>query len=157
MILSEMYKNFSASVHDNDFILIEYNLFFNRELSTYNLFAIDDEDELEWLMQLIADWRNQEKINIYVCAYAKEINNPNGDKAIYADSLWISTQKSIEDVKILFEKNTILEPSDISLVRNTEEFSQENIFLFKTTGDVVNLNKCTDITQLGDMKCLYWD
>ena len=155
MNLQEMYKNKNVIINDMDCILVDYDLFFDEELGKYNYFSIDDENEIV-IIKEICQTLIQLGAKIYVMAY-NENENSKGEKYIYADSLWVDTKLSVHELYVLFEENKGIEPSDISSVNTTEEYNQKNLFLFETTGEIVDFKKIKDETDGINIKSLYWD
>ena len=71
--------------------------------------------------------------------------------------MWVDTKLSVHELYVLFEENKGIEPSDISSVNTTEEYNQKNLFLFETTGEIVDFKKIKDETDGINIKSLYWD
>lgn len=129
--LIEMYKEIKFEISKEDCILIDYALFFDEQLGKYNHFCIDNILDLLDLKS-ITDKMVLDGAKIYVCAYSYESRDLNGLKYIYADSLWIETQRSIREIESLFEQKRTIEPSVIMKLSENEEFEQEKyIFLVK--------------------------
>lgn len=156
MKLFEMYKEIKIKIPKEDCILIDYKLFFDEQLGKYNHFCIDDTLELNDL-RLIMDKMILDSAKIYVCAYSYESMDINGLKYIYADSLWIETQRSIQEIESLFEHKRTIEPSAIMKLSENEEFEQEKIYLFSEKNHIVNFKDFVSINSKNEIKCLYWD
>lgn len=157
MNLQEMYKKKNVKINDMDCLLVDYDLFFNEELGKYNCFSIDDMDEISKI-KTICYKLIQLGAKIYVFAY-NENENSRGEKYIYADCLWVDTTLSVNELYTFFKEDKDVEPSDISIVKKTGEYNQNNLFLFKATGEIVEFKKIIDTTEtdLTNIKSLYWD
>lgn len=155
MNLQEMYKNKNVIINDMDCILVDYDLFFDGELGKYNCFSIDDEYEIVKIKEICRELIEL-GAKIYVFAY-NENENSRGEKYIYADCLWVDTTLSVNELEVIFNENKEVEPSDISLINATEEYNQNNLFLFKATGEIVEFKKIKDEADRINIKCLYWD
>ena len=155
MTLQEMYINKNVYIDDMDCILVDYELFFDKELGKYNCFSVDDENELneirEFCQRLI-----QLGSKIYVFAYNENVDSL-GKEYIYADCLWVDTTLSIKDLNVFFEQYKNVEPSDISLIKETGEYNQRNLYLFRLSGEIVKLKEIIDETHFDNIKSLYWD
>lgn len=152
MNLKEMYKNKNVIINDMDCILVDYGLFFDGELGKYNCFSIDDEYEIVKLKEICRELIEL-GAEIYVFAYS-ENENSRGEKYIYADCLWVDTTLSVNELEVIFNENKEVEPSDISLINATEEYNQNNLFLFKENGEIVEFKDEADRINI---KSLYWD
>ena len=80
-----------------------------------------------------------------------------GEEIIYADSLWIHTKESVNNLVSFFEELDSLEPSAIFPLSETEDYFQKKILLFQSTGDIVNLKDKVNESFMKDIKCIYWD
>ena len=156
MKLFEMYKEVKFEIPKEDCILIDYELFFDEQLGKYNHFCIDNVIDLLDLKS-ITDKMVLDGAKIYVCAYSYESTDLNGLKYIYADSLWIETQRSIREIESLFEHKRSIEPSAIMKLSENEEFEQEKIYLFSEKNQIINFKDIININSKNEIKCLYWD
>lgn len=64
---------------------------------------------------------------------------------------------SIKDLYALFAKYKFIEPSHISLLKETGESALSDLFLFKSTGEIIEFKEVVDGIRLHNMKSLYWD
>lgn len=155
MNLLEMYYNAKHLISADDSILIDYDLFFDDQRENCKGVVIDEEDELEEVLALVSKLKKQfSDSTVYVCAYGEILSGIN---VIYADSLWIHTKENVNDLVSFFEELDLLEPEDIFPLSETEDYFQEKILLFQSTGDVVNLRDKVDESFMKDIKCVYWD
>ena len=124
-------------------------------IKNFQLSSVDDENELnqirEFCQRLI-----RLGAKIYVYAYSENVDSL-GKGYIYADCLWVDTTLSIKDLNVFFEQYKNVEPSDISLIKETGEYNQRNLYLFKLTGEIVEFKEIIDETNLDNIKSLYWD
>lgn len=158
MELLEMYHNVKLQISEDDSILIDYDLFFDDQKENCKGFVIDEEDELEKVLYVLSKLKKQfVDSTVYVCAYGEEIINNKGEEIIYADSLWIHTKESVNNLVSFFEELDSLEPSAIFPLSETEDYFQKKILLFQSTGDIVNLKDKVNESFMKDIKCIYWD
>lgn len=156
MKLSNMMQNLKIVIPQQDYILIDFELFFDECLGDYNIFCIDEDNDIIILKKILKNFMSQDNTaELYVCAYSYETTNYLGKKTMYADTLWINTKKDIKEIEKLFAPYRLLLPSDISLLKNEQGYKQKEIYLFKKNGDITKI-KTTDGFQ-DNVKVIYWD
>ncbi|WP_077611727.1 hypothetical protein [Clostridium sp. Marseille-P2415] len=157
MKLSNLIK--TVQVPTDNYILIEYDLFFNEDLGRFNRFSIDDQKDIKILMIIINELKRlDEAMDLYVLAYSYETIDYKGNNSIYADCLWLNTTTSVDVIDKMFEGYKSIQPSSISDLKEMEEYNQEHFYLFKSTGDVIDLkNSQSSMHEFDNVKILYWD
>lgn len=141
----------------NDDVLMEFNEYFDRKNRHYNSFSLDEEDI--WALRNFVEQirHNDSDSTIYVCTYGYEITNSKGEKLTYADALWIDTVLPISKIEKLIEKSGVLEPSDISCVKDSDEIGNGSIWLVTQEEQNPKIIELTDRKQINHMIMLYWD
>ena len=158
MEIIEKLLEFQKRNNENCIFLLEYELFFNENLAQYCQFAIDEEDELTDLKDIIKRLKEDDNnMSIYVYIYIDEIMNSQGYINIYGDSLWMETKISLDKLKLNFAQKRNIEPSDIELVGKLDEYKESKIILLKNNGELVNLRKIFNNNEIESIKSLYWD
>lgn len=156
MKLSEIVKNSTIVIPKENYILVEYELFFDEYLGDYNKFSIDDKDDIIALKKILEEFIIEDnEAELYVCAYSYEITDYLGNKSMYADILWINTKKNIQEIERLFDECKTFEPSDISVLKNLDDYNQKEIYLFKKNGDIIKFDMLNELQ--GNIKVIYWD
>jgi len=157
MKLSNLIK--TVQVPTDNYILIEYDLFFNEDFGRFNRFSIDDQKDIKILMLIINELKRlDEAMDIYVLAYSYETIDYKGNNSIYADCLWLNTTTSVEVIDKMFEGYKSIQPSSISDLKEMEEYNQEHFYLFKSNGDVIDLkNSQSSMYEFDNVNILYWD
>lgn len=161
MELLKMYHSVQNQIPEEHFILIDYDLYFDEIRGCCKGFVIDDPEALEQVKLFVSRLKNKiSDIIVYVCAYGGSITNAKGEEILYADSFYLYTKTDLNFISDLFEDSNLreIEPSAIFPLSDAQEdYFQEKIFLFKTTGDIVDLREEVDEIFMKDMKCIYWD
>lgn len=141
----------------NDDVLMEFHNYFDKESRDYNSFSLDEKDILA--LRTFAEEIRHMDLNstIYVCTYGYEITNSKGEKLTYADALWIDTVLPISKIEELIEKSGVLEPSDISCVKDSDEIGNGSIWLITQEEQNPKIIELTDRKQINHMIMLYWD
>lgn len=157
MKLSNLIKN--VQIPTDNYILIEYDLYFNEDLGKFNRFSIDDQKDIKILMLVINELKRlDEAMDIYVLAYSYETIDYKGNKSIYADCLWLNTTISVDVIDKMFEGYKGIQPSSISDLREMEEYNQEHFYLFNSIGNVIDLKSIQSSKhEFDNVKILYWD
>ena len=141
----------------NDDVLMEFHNYFDKESRDYNSFSLDEKDILA-LRTFAEEIRHMDSNStIYVCTYGYEITNSKGEKSTYADTLWIDTILPISKIEELIQKNGVVEPSDISFLKDCAEIGNRNIWLVKQEKQDPQIIELTDRKQINHMIMLYWD
>lgn len=158
MNLSEMMNNLKVRIPVEDYILVDYELYFNEELGKYNRFSIDEKEGIQDIKQAISKVLSTD-INayIYICAYSYETIDYKGEKNIYADCIWLDTSIDIDSVRQLFESFTSVQPSSVSLLKEMDEYYQSHFYLFMKNGDIIDLKKNNSSYNFDNVIILYWD
>lgn len=94
---------------------------------------------------------------IYVCTYGYEITNGKGEKSTYADALWIDTVLPVSKIEELIEKSGVVEPRDISCVKDSAESGNDSIWLVTQEKQNPQIIELTDRKQIDHIIILYWD
>lgn len=159
MSLINTYIKIKNRISNGDYILIDYNLFFNKDnIGKYTRFVIDDTYEIEQFKKIFTQIRiNDSRATIYVCAYGNELKDSHGEKFLYADSIWINGTLSEKLLNNEFKNNLLIEPSRLQLLDVIEEKNQSPILYFSIDGNVVDLSKSSNTKYLDDIITLYWD
>ncbi len=157
--LSDMIEAVRYKLSSEEYILIDYDLFFNSDLGEYNRFTIDDKEELSDLKNVINGLRAfYDDMIIYVCAYSYETTDYKGVKNIYADCIWISSKDlNISTVIQSFYDFRYIEPNDISKLIDTDEYNQEHFYVFTNKGKVIDLKASNPNECFDNVVILYWD
>jgi len=146
----------TIQVPQTDYILIDYDLFFNDNIGKYNKFAVDDLKDIQNLKNVLYKIQCKDiNARLYVCSYSYETVDCNGNKSIYADCIWINTNMDIGFINKVFDEYKTICPSEIISLRETDDFSQEHIYLLKSDGMVLDIKKHN--FNLNDVVTLYWD
>lgn len=139
-----------------DGILIEYDLFFGNLNKKLCRFAIDDNEELERLNNVILEIREIDKnVEIYVNTYG--IDFTNEIMYIYGDTLWINTIIEIEELLNLFRNYPKVAPSDILLLEEDETIDGTVALVVLPDGKVEDYGSFIEKRQISKIKSLYWD
>ncbi|WP_394903734.1 hypothetical protein [Clostridium butyricum] len=158
MKLSDIVQNSTIEIPKEDYILIEYELFFDECLGGYNKFSIDDKKDIMVLEKVLEEFMIQDnEAELYVCAYSYETVDYLGKKSMYADMLWINTKKNIKEIERVFEECKTFQPSDISVLKNLDEYNQEEIYLYKKNGDIIKFDILNELQGNDNIKVIYWD
>lgn len=154
MNLSEKITYFQNVVQDN-FVLIEYDLFFNN-IPDCCIFAVDDHEELEKLDNIIVKIKKKDKkAEIYVCTYF--ISFTNRWQPIYADNIWIDTVIDIKELEGLFAEFRGIEPYSIVSVADDDTLDGTPAMVFLSDGTDVDYSNFSKDKELSKIKSLYWD
>lgn len=141
----------------NDDVLMEFDIYFDKESRDYNSFSLDEED-IPTLRNFVEQIRQRDSDSaIYVCTYGYEITNSKGEKSTYADTLWIDTVLPVTKIEELIKEYSVVEPSDISLVGNSDENSNGTIWLITQGEQSPQITGLTDRKKINHMMILYWD
>ncbi len=155
MDLIEMLKRYQNRILDCG-ILIEYSLFFNKENKDYCKFAIDEENELDELNNIILRLREKDiTAEIYVNTY--DINFTEENMFIYADTLWVNSILDVKEICSLFRCFQNVEPSDIMSLDEDETIDGEMALVVSTESIVEDYRLFIEKRQLNLIKSLYWD
>ncbi len=156
MKLLNLIKN--VQIPTDNYILIECDLYFNEDLGKYNKFSIDNQKDIEKLKFVINEIkRSDEAMDIYVLGYSYETIDYKGIKSMYADCLWLNTTTSVDAINKMFEGHKSIQPSSISDLKEMEEYNQEHFYLFKNTGNVIDLKNICSKQEFDYVKILHWD
>ena len=118
MSLVDVVKKYQNEL-SNKGILVEYSLFFDESTKSQCKFVIDDCEELEALNEIVQKLIKQDRnAEIYVNTYS--INFDGKNTHIYADTLWINSIISLEELYSFFNDNKNIEPGDIVTLANDE-------------------------------------
>lgn len=154
MNLAEKIIDFQNTVQDN-FVLIEYDLFFNN-IPDCCIFAIDDHEELEKLNDIIVKIRKlDKKTEIYVCTYI--IDFSIHWQPIYADNIWIDTAINIKELEGLFAESREIEPCNIVSVADDDTLDGIPAMVFLSDGTDKDYSTFIKDKELSKVKSLYWD
>lgn len=158
MNLSEMMNNLKVRIPVEDYILVDYELYFNEELGKYNRFSIDEKEGIQDIKQAISKVLSTDiNAHIYICAYSYETIDYKGEKNIYADCIWLDTSIDIDSVRQLFDSFTSVQPSSVSLLKEMDEYYQSHFYLFMKNGDIIDLKKNNSSYNFDNVIILYWD
>lgn len=155
-VLEEVFN--SKKFDLNDDVLMEFNDYFDNKNRDYNGFSLDEKDDILALRTFAEEIRHiDSNSTIYVCTYGYEITNSKGQKSTYADALWIDTVLPIPKIEELIEKSGVVEPSDISFLKDCVEIGNGNIWIVKQEKQNPQIIELTDHKQINRMIILYWD
>ena len=155
MNLIETLKRYQNKILDSG-ILIEYSLFFDKENKDYCKFAIDEENELNELNNLILKLREKDiAAEIYVNTY--NINFAKENIYIYADTLWVNSKLDVKEICNLFRYFQNVEPSDITSLDEDVTIDGEIALVVSTESIVEDYRLFIEKRQLNLIKSLYWD
>ena len=159
MNLPNRYKIIENQVLDGQFLLMDYALFFSEDnLGKYTRFAIDDPSEIEQLKQVLkAICLKDTESMLYVCAYGNELEDKQGEKFLYADSIWINGSFNKEMIGNEFQNNLKIEPSSIEWLRVMEEQNQSQILYLPFEGEAIDLALPNNSKYLENAIVLFWD
>lgn len=155
MNLIEVVKKCQNEMLDNG-ILIEYNLFFNEIARGYCKFSIDNNKELNALKEIFLKIREKDKYaEIYVSTYGIDLAKNN--ISIYADTVWIYSIISVEELYYFFKEHSNIEPSDIELLMEDETIDKSVEVVVLKEYRLENYESFIQKRQLNMIKSLYWD
>lgn len=141
----------------NDNVLMEFNNYFEKESRKYNGFSLDEKDILALQIFIEKIRQMDSDSTIYVCTYGYEITNDKGEKSTYADTLWIDTHLPISQIEELIEKSGVVEPSDISFLKDCAEIGNGNIWIVKQEKHNLQIVELTNHKEINHMVILYWN
>lgn len=137
-------------------ILIKYNLFFDESTKSQCKFVIDDCEKLEVLNKIVQKIIKQDRnAEIYVNTYS--INFDGKNTHIYADTLWINSIISLEELYSFFNDNKNIEPGDIVTLANDEAVDGDIAIVVRSKDNVEDYKLFIEKKQLTKIKSLYWD
>ena len=155
MSLIEVVKKYQNKILD-DGILVEYDLFFNEDAENGCIFAIDEYDKLKELDNVILKIRESDKdAEIYVNTY--DIDFSKERIVIYADTIWINTVNTIEEIYSFFRNFREIEPADIVLLSEDETIDGPVALAVSTEYKVEDYESFIEKRKLSEIKSLYWD
>lgn len=155
MDLIEVINNHQSEILDNS-ILIEYDLFFNNLIEKRCRFAIDDNEELEELNNVILKIKRKDRdAEIFVNTYG--IDFTDEEIHVYADTLWINTIIELEEIFDFFRNLKEIEPSDIVLLEENETIDGTIALVVAADDKVEDYKLFIEKRQLSKIKSLYWD
>lgn len=137
-------------------ILIKYNLFFDESTKSQSKFVIDDCEKLEVLNKIVQKIIKQDRnAEIYVNTYS--INFDRKNTYNYADTLWINSIISLEELYSFFNDNKNIEPGDIVTLANDEAVDGDIAIVVRSKDNVEDYKLFIEKKQLTKIKSLYWD
>lgn len=153
-----MINNSKYKILPEDYILVEYELFFNDDFNIYNRFSIDEDEEIKYLQKILKKVSSiDENAVIYVLSYSDISIDYKGTRHIYADSIWIDSQIDNDCIDQMFSEYKMIEPSQIFGFYELEEYNQSHFYLFKMEGEIIDLKKDVKKYNFDNVKILYWD
>lgn len=158
MKLSVMMNNLKFRIPVEDYILVDYELFFNEELGKYNRFSIDDKEGIQDIKKVINEILNTDiNAKVYICSYSYETTDYKGERNIYADCIWLDTSIDIISVRQLFDGFTSVQPSSVTFLKEMDEYYQPHFYLFMNNGDIIDLRENIPSNNFDNVIILYWD
>ncbi len=155
MSLVDVVKKYQNEL-SNKGILVEYSLFFDESTKSQCKFVIDDCEELEALNEIVQKLIKQDRnAEIYVNTYS--INFDGKNTHIYADTLWINSIISLEELYSFFNHSKNIEPCDIVSLTNNEAVDGDIEIVVLSRDNVVDYKSFIEKKQLAMIKSLYWD
>ena len=137
-------------------ILIKYNMFFDESTKSQCKFVIDDCEKLEVLNKIVQIIIKQDRnAEIYVNTYS--INFDRKNTYNYADTLWINSIISLEELYSFFNDNKNIEPGDIVTLANDEAVDGDIAIVVRSKDNVEDYKLFIEKKQLTKIKSLYWD
>lgn len=141
----------------NDAVLVDYDVFFNKNSRKYNSFSLDDED-LPNLHRFIMTMKAYDPTcKIYVLTYGYELTYTNGEKYTYADQLWIDTNLTICKIKDLVSTMGLTEPSAIRYFKDCDEIEYDRIYLISQSQNGEAVISEIEKEKANQIVTLYWD
>ena len=132
--------------------LVQQDLFFDKTLQENCRFVLDEPETMQMLHNFLDKIKIMDKTaQVYVSTYP--LYNEQEKPFLYADTLWIDTEVSLEEIAQYFADCRVIEPSSIDAV--TREEIQEIDFVF--TEKVMGCKKFFQKKNLERIKSLYWD
>jgi hypothetical protein len=148
----------SIPIPQSDYILVDYDLFFNEHFGIHSKFSIDNQNDLDDIKHLLDEMKNNDiAMDIFVLADSYITIDCQGNKSIYADCIWLNTRIGAEVIKSKFDGKKAIQPSSISDLVEMEEFTQEQFYLFKNSGEIVDIKDTCSECEFKNVKILYWD
>lgn len=142
----------------NDDVLMKFDDYFDEKARGYNSFSLDDEEDIILLQNFVEQIKLIDTDSVvYVVTYGYEITNSKGEKSTYADTLWIDTILSVSKIEEIIEKCGVAEPSDISIVEDSAESGNGNIWLITKEGENPQITELTDHEKINKITMVYWD
>lgn len=155
MNLVNVLKKYQNKLLDKG-ILIKYNVFFDESSKSQCKFVIDDCERLEALNKIVQKIIKQDSnAEIYVNTYSIDYEGKN--TYIYADTLWVNSIISLEELYSFFNDSKNIEPCDIALLTNDEEVDGDIGIVVLSRDNVVDYKSFIEKKQLTMIKSLYWD
>ena len=140
----------------NKGILVEYSLFFDESTKSQCKFVIDDCEKLDVLNKIVQKIIKQDRnAEIYVNTYS--INFDRKNTYNYADTLWINSIISLEELYSFFNDNKNIEPGDIVTLANDEAVDGDIAIVVRSKDNVEDYKLFIEKKQLTKIKSLYWD
>ena len=155
MSLVDVVKKYQNEL-SNKGILVEYSLFFDESTKSQCKFVIDDCEKLDVLNKIVQKIIKQDRnAEIYVNTYS--INFDGKNTHIYADTLWINSIISLEELYSFFNDNKNIEPGDIVTLANDEAVDGDIAIVVRSKDNVEDYKLFIEKKQLTKIKSLYWD
>ncbi len=143
--------------HECLYVLMSYIDFLDKD-KTQMQFAVDNE-ELHSIIQMINEIHKlDDRCKVLVCAYLDELVDSAGIKFVYADSLWIISDITQEELETLLESNCgEVYPSDISNYSSIKELIDQNIMIAENRDSIMEFKQSEYHKYIENVKVLYWD
>ncbi len=152
MQLIDLINNHKMEILDK-ILLIEYNLFFNKNVEQYCRFALDENSELNNIILYIKDI--DKNAEFYLNTYYVSLEDEK--LFIYSDTLWINTTIEIDEISMIFDNFKGIEPSSIDLLIKDEFLSQMVDIVISSNDKIEDYNLFIESRDLNKIKTLYWD
>lgn len=153
--LENVFKSYNFDL--NDAVLVDYDIYFDKDSGKYNSFSLDDGD-LPKLHRLIMTMKSYDSAcKIYVLTYGYELTYTNGEKYTYADQLWIDTNLTICKIKDLISTIGLEEPSEIRFLKDCDEIKYYQIYLISRTQNGEAVISEMEKEKADQIVTLFWD
>lgn len=141
---------------EDENLIVLFDDYFSPQNKNYNRFALDEDDDISNLVSFVGTLRKIDNdLKAYVWTYGYESTDINGDKFVYADSVWLDTVLPITKIKLLISENNI-DPTDVDYVKNGYYGSKTRLAL-QFNGKNAYLIRLENQEKINNMINLHWD
>lgn len=141
----------------NDAVLVDYDIYFDKNSREYNSFSLDDEELLDLHRLLMTVKAYDPACKFYVLTYGYELTDTNEEKYTYADQLWIDTNLPICKIEELVSTIGLTEPSEIRYFNDCDEIEYYKIYLVSRSKNGEAVISEIEKEKADQIVTLYWD
>ncbi len=141
---------------EDENLIVKFDDYFSNKNKSYNHFALDEDDDINNLVSFVDTLRKfDNNLKAYVWTYGYESTDINGNKFIYANSVWLDTVLSISKIKLLVSENNI-DPTDVDYVKNGY-YGSKTWLALQSNDKNVQLIRLENEDKVNNMIDLNWD